>query len=128
VFDSAETYNFSLTTDLDADSPVEELIGLPPIPEEEEESDVSPSLQRVALPRIQTCPATAAMNVVVQAVARGGSVCGAIAFSNSPLLPSPTLSDIWFSDVIASLTLAEGTGPSLLEWDLPSPGSDSDSS
>ncbi|KAF8260690.1 hypothetical protein EI94DRAFT_879852 [Lactarius quietus] len=111
----------------DANSPVEEPIGLPPIPEEEE-SDLSPSLQRVALPRIQTCPPSAAMNVVVQAVARGGSVRGAFAFSNSPILPSPTLSDIWFSDFISSLTLAEGTGPSLLEWELPSPGSDSDSS
>ena len=126
MFKRTDTYS-SLTTGLDTDSPVDELIGLPPIPEEEE-SDVSPSLQRVALPRIQTCPASAAMNVVVQAVARGGSVRGAIAFSNSPLLPSPTLSDIWFSDVIASLKLAEGTGSSLLEWDLPSPGSDSDSS
>jgi hypothetical protein len=117
-----------LTTDLDEDSPVEELIGLPPIPEEEE-SEVSPSLKRVALPRIQTCPPTTAMNVVVQAVARGGSVRGSFSFSNSPLLPSPTLSDIWLSDVVvASLALTEGTGPSLLEWDLPSPGSDSDSS
>ncbi|KAI9440452.1 hypothetical protein H4582DRAFT_2074238 [Lactarius indigo] len=116
-------------TDLDANSPVEELHGLSPIPEEEE-TDTSPLLQRVALPRIQTCPsATATMNVVVQAVARGGSVRGsAFAFSNSPLLPSPTLSDIWFSDVIASLALTEGTGRSVLEWDLPSPGSDSDSS
>jgi len=119
-------------TDLDANSPVEELHSLSPIPEEEETDaspSLQPSLQRVALPRIQTCPATAAMNVVVQAVARGGSVRGsAFAFTNSPLLPSPTLSDIWFSDVIASLTLTEGTGRSVLEWDLPSPGSDSDSS
>ncbi|KAH9000208.1 hypothetical protein EDB92DRAFT_475538 [Lactarius akahatsu] len=118
------------TADLDANSPVEELHGLSPIPEEEE-TDTSPLLQRVALPRIQTCPpsATATMNVVVQAVARGGSVRGsAFAFSNSPLLPSPTLSDIWFSDVIASLALTEGTGRSVLEWELPSPGSDSDSS
>ncbi|KAH9175959.1 hypothetical protein EDB89DRAFT_240460 [Lactarius sanguifluus] len=113
----------------DANSPVEELHGLSPIPEEEE-TDTSPLLQRVALPRIQTCPpATATMNVVVQAVARGGSVRGsAFAFSNSPMLPSPTLSDIWFSDVIASLALTEGTGRSVLEWELPSPGSDSDSS
>ncbi|KAI9464530.1 hypothetical protein BJY52DRAFT_824544 [Lactarius psammicola] len=115
-------------TDVDPNSPVEELHGLSPIPEEEE-TDAPLALQRVALPRIQTCPATAAMNVVVQAVARGGSVRGsAFAFTNSPLLPSPTLSDIWFSDVIASLALTEGTGRSVLEWDLPSPGSDSDSS
>ena len=124
---TAQTPTVPLTTDLDGESPVEELIGLPPIPEEEE-SDVSPSLKRVALPRIQTCPATTAMNVVVQAVSRGGSVRGSFSFSNSPLLPSPTLSDIWFSDVVASLALTDGTGPSLLEWDLPSPGSDSDSS
>jgi hypothetical protein len=112
--------NLCLTAD--ANSPVEELLGLPPIPEEEE-TDVSPLLERFALPRIQTCPA---MNVVtvVQAVARGGN----IAFANSPLLTSPTLSDIWFSDVIASLALTEGTGRSVLEWDLPSPGSDSDGS
>ena len=124
---TAQIPTVPLTTDLDADSPVEELIGLPPIPEEEE-SEASPSLKRVALPRIQTCPATAAMNVVVQAVSRGGSVRGSFSFSNSPLVPSPTLSDIWLSDVVASLALTEGTGPSLLEWDLPSPGSDSDSS
>lgn len=120
----------SLCLMADANSPVEELLALPPIPEEEEETDDLPSLQRVVVPRIQTCPASAAMNVVVQAVARGGGVRGsAIAFANSPLLTSPTLSDIWFSDVMASLTLTEGTGPSVLEWDLPSsPGSDSDSS
>ena len=117
----------NLCLEADGDSPVEQLLGLPSIPEEEE-TDVSPSLQRVALPRIQTCPAsaTSAMNVVVQAVARGGSLHGsAIAFTNSPMLTSPTLSDIWFSDVMASLTL---TGRSVLEWDLPSPGSDSDDS
>lgn len=93
------------------DSPSEEWHSLPTIPEEDE-----PTPHRDALPRIQTSFIMAAKNAVSMPVT-----------AESPLLPSPTLSDIWFSDIRVSLALAEKES-SVLDWDLPSPGVDSDSS
>lgn len=96
------------------DSPLEEWHSLPTIPEEDERS-TSPTPQRVALPRIQTSSIIATKTAVVEPVT-----------AESPLLPSPTLSDIWFSDIRVSLALLEKES-SVLDWDLPSPGVDSDS-
>lgn len=93
------------------DSPSEEWHSLPTIPEEDE-----PTPHRDALPRIQTSFIMVAKNAVSMPV-----------IAESPLLPSPTLSDIWFSDIRVSLALAEKES-SVLDWDLPSPGVDSDSS
>ena len=112
--------------DMRADSPEEEWYSLPTIPEEDEPSTspttperrVSP-LER-ARPRIQTCFSTALSTAAKNAVSLPLT-------AESPLLPSPTLSDIWFSDIRVSLALVE-TGSSVLDWDLPSPGGDSDSS
>jgi chromosome segregation ATPase len=101
--------------DVRPDSPSEEWHSLPTIPEEDERS-TSPTPQRVALPRIQTSSIIAAKNAVSVPVT-----------AESPLLPSPTLSDIWFSDIRVSLALVENES-SVLDWDLPSPGVDSDSS
>ena len=101
--------------DVRPDSPSEEWHSLPTIPEEDELS-TSPTPQRVALPRIQTSSITTAKNAVSVPVT-----------AESPLLPSPTLSDIWFSDIRVSLMLVEKES-SVLDWDLPSPGVDSDSS
>jgi hypothetical protein len=96
---------------------------LPAIPEEEEPA-ISPTPQRAARPRVQTRFA------VVAPVGTGKrGVCETVALSTeSPSLPSPTLSDIWFSSARISLALAEETGGSVLDWDLPSSGGDSDSS
>jgi hypothetical protein len=99
--------------DVRADSPSEEWHSLPTIPEEDERSP-SPMPERVAPPRIQTCFSFAAKKAVPVLVT-----------AESPLLPSPTLSDIWFSDMRVSLALVE-TGSSVLDWDLPSPEGDSD--
>jgi chromosome segregation ATPase len=99
--------------DVHADSPSEEWHILHTIPEEDEQSP-SPTPERVAPPRIQTCFSIMAKRAVPVT-------------AESPLLPSPTLSDIWFSDMRVSLALVE-TGSSVLDWDLPSPGGDSDSS
>lgn len=101
--------------DVRPDSPSEEWHSLPTIPEEDERS-TSPTPQRVALPRIQTSSIIATKNAVSAPVT-----------AESPLLPSPTLSDIWFSDIRVSLALVENES-SVLDWDLPSPGVDSDSS
>lgn len=101
--------------DVRPDSPSEEWHSLPTIPEEDERS-TSPTPQRVALPRIQTSCIMATKNAVSVPVT-----------AESPLLPSPTLSDIWFSDIRVSLALVENES-SVLDWDLPSPGVDSDSS
>ena len=101
--------------DVCPDSPSEEWHSLPTIPEEDERS-TSPTPQRVALPRIQTSSIIARKNAVSMPVT-----------AESPLLPSPTLSDIWFSDIRVSLALVEKES-SVLDWDLPSPGVDSDSS
>jgi len=101
-----------------ADTPSEEWHSLPTIPEEEEPS-TSPILERVAPPRIQTRSITIAKNAVRVPTSVPVSV-------ESPLLPSPTLCDIWFSDIRVSLALTE-TGSSVMDWDLPSPGGDSDS-
>jgi predicted nucleic acid-binding Zn-ribbon protein len=101
--------------DVRPDSPPEEWHSLPTIPEEDERS-TSPTPQRAALPRIQTSCIVAAKNAVSVPVT-----------AESPLLPSPTLSDIWFSDIRVSLALVENES-SVLDWDLPSPGVDSDSS
>ena len=95
-------------------SPSEEWHCLPTIPEEDEQS-TSPTPQRVSRPRIHTSATIAAKNAVSPVTAE------------SPLLPSPTLSDIWFSDIRVSLALVEKES-SVLDWDLPSPGVDSDSS
>ncbi|KAI9508174.1 hypothetical protein F5148DRAFT_1357157 [Russula earlei] len=107
--------------DVRSDSPSDEWHNLPVIMEEEE-PNILPTVARVAPPRIQTC------SMVVAKVPATTSVCDksepAASSYDSPLLPSPTLSDIWFSDMIA---LVE-TGNSVLDWDLPSPGGDSDSS
>ena len=104
-----------------ADRPSEEWHSLPTIPEEDERS-TSPKPERVTRqrPRIQTsriptCSSIAAKNAVRPVTAE------------SPLLPSPTLSDIWLSDMRVSLALVE-TESSVLDWDLPSPGGDSDCS
>jgi len=101
--------------DVRPDSPSEEWHSLPlsTIPEEDERS-TSPTPQRFALPRIQTSSIIAAKNAVSVPVT-----------AESPLLPSPTLSDIWFSDIRVSLALVEEES-SVLDWDLPSPGVDSD--
>ncbi|KAF8498746.1 hypothetical protein F5888DRAFT_1691563 [Russula emetica] len=101
--------------DVRPDSPSEEWHSLPlsTIPEEDERS-TSPTPQRFALPRIQTSLIIAAKNAVSVPVT-----------AESPLLPSPTLSDIWFSDIRVSLALVEEES-SVLDWDLPSPGVDSD--
>ena len=101
--------------DVRPDSPSEEWHGLPTIPEEDERS-ASPTPQRVALPRIQTSSIIVAKNAM-----------STPATAESPLLPSPTLSDIWFSDIRVSLALVDEES-SVLDWDLPSPGVDSDSS
>ena len=117
-----------IKTDFDdqADTPSEEWYSLPTIPEEEEPS-ISPPLERAALPRIQTStiPAT---KKAMRIPTRGDCAPEpATAYAESPLLPSPTLSDIWFSDLRVSLALIE-TGSSVMDWDLPSPGGDSDGS
>jgi len=101
--------------DVHPDSPSEYWHSLPTIPEEDERS-TSPTPRRVALPRIQTSSIIAAKKAVSVPVT-----------AESPLLPSPTLSDIWFSDIRVSLALVENES-SVLDWDLPSPGVDSDSS
>jgi hypothetical protein len=98
-----------------SDSPSEDWHSLPTIPEEDERS-TSPTPQRVALPRIQTSSLIAAKNAVSEPVT-----------AESPLLPSPTLTDIWFSDIRVSLALVEKESY-VLDWDLPPPGVDSDSS
>jgi chromosome segregation ATPase len=103
--------------DMRPDSPSEEWHSLPTIPEEDERS-TSPTPQRVALPRIQTSSIIAVKNAVSVPVP---------VTAESPLLPSPTLADIWFSDIRVSLALVEKES-SVLDWDLPSPGVDSDSS
>ena len=115
--------------DEDVDTPLEEWHSLPTILEEDEPPNLLPTLERAALPRIQTStiPAT---KKPVQVLTRGRGQCApepATACAESPLLPSPTLSDIWFSDLRVSLALIE-TGSSVMDWDLPSPGGDSDSS
>jgi chromosome segregation ATPase len=102
--------------DVRADRSSEEWHSLPTIPEEDERS-TSPKPERVMRPRIQTsriptCSSIAAKNTVPPVTAE------------SPMLPSPTLSDIWFSDMRVSLALE--TESSVLDWDLPSPGGDSD--
>jgi DNA repair exonuclease SbcCD ATPase subunit len=102
--------------DVRTDSPSEGWHILHTIPEEDERSP-SPTPERVAPPRIQTCFSFAAKKAVP--ITAGSPL-------ESPLLPSPTLSDIWFSDMRVSLALVE-TGSSVLDWDLPSPGGDSDS-
>ena len=104
-------------SDARPDSPSEEWHSLPTIPEEDERS-TSPTPQRVALPRIQTSSIIAAKNAVSESIP---------VTAESPFLPSPTLSDIWFSNVRVSLALVEEES-SVLDWDLPSPGVDSDSS
>ena len=115
-------------TDFDeqADTPLGEWHSLPTIPEEDE-PNISPTLERATLPRIQTSTLPATKKVA--RVPTGGdwvpeptSAC-----AESPLLPSPTLSDIWLSDLRVSLALIE-TGSSVMGWDLPSPGGDSDCS
>jgi hypothetical protein len=114
---SSSTITFSPAksdADMRPDSPSEEWHSLPTIPEEDERS-TSPTPQRVALPRIQTSSIIVAKNAVSMPVT-----------PESPLLPSPTLSDIWFSDIRVSLALLEKES-SVLDWDLPSPGVDSDS-
>ena len=114
---SSSTTTFSPAksdTDVRPDSPLEEWHSLPTIPEEDERS-TSPTPQRVALPRIETSSIIAAKNAVSPVTAE------------SPLLPSPTLSDIWFSDIRVSLALVEKESY-VLDWDLPPPGVDSDSS
>ena len=115
--------------DEDVDTPLEEWHSLPTILEEDEPPNLFPTLERAALPRIQTStiPTT---KKSVQVLTRGRGQCApepASACAESPLLPSPTLSDIWFSDLRVSLALIE-TGSSVMDWDLPSPGGDSDSS
>jgi chromosome segregation ATPase len=114
---SSSTAFLSIKSDPDArpDNPSEEWHSLPTIPEEDERS-TSPTPLRVALPRIQTSSIVAAKNAVSMPVT-----------AESPLLPSPTLSDIWFSDIRVSLALVDEES-SVLDWDLPSPGVDSDSS
>ena len=104
--------------DVRADRSSEEWHSLPTIPEEDERS-TSPKPERVMRPRIQTsriptCSSIAAKNTVPPPVT-----------AESPMVPSPTLSDIWFSDMRVSLALVE-TESSVLDWDLPSPGGDSD--
>ncbi len=103
--------------DVRADSPSEEwhTRNLPTIPEEDERS-TSPTPERVAPPRlaIQTSSIIATKNAASMP-----------STAESPLLPSPTLSDIWFSDLRVSLALVEKES-SVLDWDLPSPGFDSD--
>lgn len=110
-----------------ADSPEEEeeWHNLPPIPEEDE-PNTSPLLERFAGPRIQTCSMITAKNVIPVAARFDNTDKLAAPCAESPLLSSPTLSDIWFSNIRVSLALAE-TGGSVLDWDLPSSGSDSDS-
>lgn len=109
--------------DMRAESPEEEWYSLPTIPEEDEPSTSPTTPERrvapLARPRIQTCFSTALGTGVKNAVPLPLT-------AESPLLPSPTLSDIWFSDIRVSLALVE-TGSSVLDWDLPSPGGDSDS-
>lgn len=107
-----------------ADTPLEEWYSLPTIPEEDE-PNISPTLIRTALPRIQTSTIPTTKKVV--RVPPRGHCAPEPACAESPLLPSPTLSDIWFSDLRVSLALIE-TGGSVMDWDLPSPGGDSDSS
>jgi len=102
--------------DVRADRSSEEWHSLPTILEEDERS-TSPKPERVMRPRIQTsriptCSSIAAKNTPPVT-------------AESPMLPSPTLSDIWFSDMRLSLALVE-TESSVLDWDLPSPGGDSD--
>jgi chromosome segregation ATPase len=114
--------------DESADSPSdsEEWYSLPTIPEEDEPS-TPPTLERVAPPRIQTCSLIVTKNAA-PVTTRGNNVHDSAATAaESPLLPSPTLSDIWFSNVRTSLALAE-TGSSVLDWELPSPEFDSESS
>lgn len=117
-----------LDPDEHADTPSEEWHSLPTIPEEDE-PNTSPTLERrVAPARIQTRSIAAVKNTVRRST-RGDSDCvrePATASAESPLLRSPTLSDIWFSDIRVSLALIE-TGSSVMDWDLPSPGGDSDS-
>ncbi len=103
-------------TKSDPDSPSEEWHSLPTIPEEDERS-TSPIAERIAPPRIQTSSIIAVKNAVTTVPVT----------TESPLLPSPTLSGIWFSDLRVSLALVEKES-SVLDWDLPSPGVDSDSS
>jgi len=103
-------------TKSDPDSPSEEWHSLPTIPEEDERS-TSPIAERIAPPRIQTSSIIAVKNAVTTVPVT----------TESPLLPSPTLSGIWFSDLRVSLALVEKES-SVLDWDLPSPSVDSDSS
>jgi hypothetical protein len=112
----------SVSVGIGADSPLEERHNLPTIPEEEEPV-TSPTLRRLAPPPIQTCSVVA---IPVNEGDGNGRESTAL-FADSPSLPSPTLSDIWFSDARVSLALAEEIGSSVLDWDLPSPGGDSDS-
>jgi len=115
-------------TDFDehADTPLGEWHSLPTIPEEDE-PNISPTLERVTLPRIQTSTLPATKKVARVPTRSDRTPEPASACAESPLLPSPTLSDIWFSDLRVSLALIE-TGSSVMGWDLPSPGGDSDGS
>jgi len=120
--------HISSESDESADSPSdsEEWYSLPTIPEEDEPS-TPPTLERVAPPRIQTCSLIVAKSAA-PVITRGNNVQDSAATAaESPLLPSPTLSDIWFSNVRTSLALSE-TGSSVLDWELPSPECDSESS
>jgi hypothetical protein len=97
---------------------------------EEDEPNISPTLERMTLPtlpRIQTS-VIPVMKKAARVPSRGDwALEPATPCAESPLLPSPTLSDMWFSDLRVSLALIE-TGSSVMGWDLPSPGGDSDSS
>ena len=102
-----------------ADRPSEEWHSLATIPEEDERSS-SPVHKRVVRPRIQTSRIPTGSFIATKKAVTPIT-------AESPLLPSPTLSDIWFSDMRVSLALVE-TESSVLDWDLPSPGGDSDCS
>ncbi|KAI0305989.1 hypothetical protein B0F90DRAFT_1695184 [Multifurca ochricompacta] len=105
-----------ISVDKRADSPLEIQYSLPTITEDDE---------LVALPalrppsRVQTCGAMAGRVSGRGYESEAESV-------ESPSLPSPTLSDIWFSNIMVSLALSGEMGGSVLDWDLPSPGGDSD--
>jgi chromosome segregation ATPase len=110
-----------------ADTPLEEWHSLPTIPEEDEPITLPTLEHRVAPPRIQTRSIAAVKNTVRRSTRGDCAREPATGSAESPMLPSPTLSDIWFSDIRVSLALIE-TGSSVMDWDLPSPGGDSDSS
>ncbi|KAI0272709.1 hypothetical protein BC834DRAFT_360249 [Gloeopeniophorella convolvens] len=106
------------------DSPIREAPRrLPSIAEEEELDIPPPAILRAVRPPLRIEPVCGTKS----APSIAGSIRGPnTAPTESPLVPSPTLSDVWFASTMRSLALAGESERTMLDWDLPSPGGDSD--